>query len=234
MKIVGITLSKKLTKENGIKSYEIKDSYIKYVNKAGFLPILIPYLDEEEKIRDLLNKLDILILSGGIDIAPFRYGENPSIYCQDFDFLRDESEFKIRKIARDINIPTLAICRGFQLVNILYGGFLYQDLSQLNDNSVIHRHGEEEEISYHYVKIKRSKLLNILGFSKEEKIIVNSNHHQGIKDLGQGLTPSAYSDDGLIEAFESNTWNMIGLQWHPEDMDKDTMVKIIEYLGGNI
>ena len=232
MKKVGITLGKTVH-EDGIKIYEKEDRYSQYVINSGFLPVLIPYLKDKEKIQGLLSKIDVLIISGGMGLSPFTYGEDPSQYSQHFDFERDSFEFLLANTAHKMNIPTLAICRGFQLVNVLYGGSLYQNLeTDLEKKDVVHKYGDLDFITYHRVNVKKSKLQEILGIEEDKDIIVNSNHHQGIKKLGRKLKPTSYSRDGLIESFETDDWDLIGLQWHPEDLDDENSRKILEYLGG--
>lgn len=230
MKIAGITIGKSITKGNSIEIYKSKNSYTKYALDAGFLPVFIPYLSDDEKIRNLLSRLDVLILSGGNDISPFTYGEDPKEFTFDYSFERDESEFKIAKIASELNIPTLAICRGFQLVNILYGGTIHQELTSLDNKSVVHRNNGC--LTYHFVEIQESKIQKALNVEAKSKIIVNSQHHQGINKLGIGLKASSYSNDGLIESFEpKDQWNMLAVQWHPESLSNRGLANILKYLG---
>src|SRR5699024_10192747 len=119
------------------------------------------------------------------------------------------------------DIPVLGVCRGFQLINIYFGGSLYEDLPSQFSKEISHRNGKNGFTSHNIILESNSRLF---GLVEEENWTVNSYHHQGVKDLGQGLLVSARSDDGLIEAFENPSYKYLcGFQWHPEAQDENLL-----------
>jgi putative glutamine amidotransferase len=162
-----------------------------------------------------LRGLDGLVLTGGVDVDPARYGEAPHPKVKRTDPERDAFELRLLSEALERDLPVFAICRGHQLLNVAFGGTLLQ---HIEDNS--HRAQYEVEgfpSRWHTVRIERgSKLYNVLG---HEEITVNSRHHQGVtRDrLAAGLRATATSPDGFVEGIESprHRW-VLGVQWHPE------------------
>lgn len=214
--IIGITSF--FEKKNSRKYVQLSYDYVKTINTAGGIPLILPIITEEELLYDYINIIDGLLLSGGEDLLPLLYGENPidkvdAICCD-----RDECEMALFKKAYEKQIPILGICRGMQLMNVALGGTLYQDINKQIENSL--GHCPQESIAdqlYHRVKIDAgSKLYNIFG---KKDIEVNSFHHQSLKDIGKGLKATAYSHDGIVEGVESLERDfLIGVQWHPEKL----------------
>lgn len=214
--IIGITSF--FEKENSGKRSTVSYDYVKAINAAGGIPLILPIIKEEELLDDYINIIDGLLLSGGEDLLPLLYGENPidkvnSICCD-----RDECEMALFEKAYEKQIPILGICRGMQLINVALGGTLYQDINKQVENSL--GHCPQESIAdqpYHRVKIDEgSNLYNIFG---KKDIEVNSFHHQSLKDIGKGLKATAYSHDGIVEGVESLERDfLIGVQWHPEKL----------------
>lgn len=191
---------------------------------------IIPFYPEMEKARIMagLEKIDGLIIPGGADLCP----EN---YCRPDEIAEaakltekpsypelDRLEWSLFEKTREMSIPVFAICRGFQLINVYLGGTLYHDLPSQFESSVKHRHDEFEDASvprrkaiFHNIRIEKgSSLYDILGSDRAE---INSFHHQGIRELAPGLRPLAWSDDGLIEAFENTRGQYIfAVEFHPE------------------
>jgi putative glutamine amidotransferase len=190
----------------------------RYLSRQGVLPILIPDLPEAQ-LQEFLEMMDGLVFQGGADIAPGTYKEAP---IEDGkwpgDAYRDQYELKIMDYGFKNQKPILAICRGFQLANVYLGGTLYQDLKTQTSTSVEHRSAElYDKISHTVTCSEKSLLKEIYG---KEILSVNSVHHQGVKDLGQGLVIDALSsDDQVIEAFHYENMKenyLLGVQWHPE------------------
>lgn len=231
---IGITSD---VKEDRIKFNWLKIQYIEAVEKSGGVPIILPIVElDEERIKIYADILDGLLLSGGGDVDPSFYGQRDEGSKRVFR-PRDEFEIKLTKFfIQKTEKPLLAICRGHQLLNVALGGTLWQDIQiywkarNYKVPIIEHRRlGEkfDKARAWHAVEIKKdSKLYNILG---KERIIVNSSHHQIVKDLAPGLIVSATSVDGVIETVEIDDDRfVIGVQWHPEDMDDKSAEKLFK------
>lgn len=230
--IIGITSSHE--KENGLRNYHrttVSIDYTKGVIEGGGIPIIIPTTNDIEIIKEQLKLIDGLILSGGPDINPVHYGEDFKEKIGVISPERDDNEIKILNEFLKTEKPILGICRGHQLLNIYFGGTLYQDLSYFEKEVLKHRQDLYPELEVHSVTIEKGSILeNLYG----ESIRTNSFHHQVIKDLGKGFKVIARSNDGIIEGIEKIDHKFcLGIQWHPEMMvargNKD-MVKIFKLL----
>lgn len=198
------------------------ETYIRAVEQVGGAPILIPLVQNDQVLRAIFEQLDGLLFAGGVDIDPAHYGEEPHPQLGHINTEQDRVEFKLFEWARASQLPVFAICRGFQVLNVAYGGTLYQDIaSQLPSE---HNHQEsferkERDLQVHQLKLlSDSKLLEYLG---NPMISINTLHHQAIKALAPDLRAVGWADDGIIEAVESTTepW-VIGVQCHPEELVK--------------
>ena len=210
-------------------SYWMLPGYMKGLEDAGALPVMLPMTDDEQTIGDILSRVDGILFSGGDDINPALYGETMLPECGGHYALRDRFEKKLMERALIADMPMLCICRGFQLMNVVFGGTLYQDIPTQLASDVIHNQGKPYENSSHGVEIyEDTPLYSLL---QKDILYVNSRHHQGIKDLSPILEKMAESPDGLTEAVYISGCNFAwGLQWHPEHMhqvDKDSQ-KIFE------
>jgi putative glutamine amidotransferase len=240
--IIGITCSMeyddKMRKYPTAYAFDyLKRSYYEAVERSGGIAVVLPNTKRANKIDKLLSILDGLIISGGNDVDPVFYGERRIAKNLNITPERDLFEIALVKEAKVRRIPLLAICRGMQLVNVAFGGSLYQDFSC---EKMFLDHTLEGSTVYnkrHPVIIQeRSKLFNII---QKKKIMVNTSHHQMVKKVGSGLVVTARSEkDGVIEAIESKDAHLLlGVQWHPELMkDKsskamfDALIKsAIEY-----
>ena len=190
----------------------VNEGYVNAITKAGRRPLLIPFCNPTET-DEILEDFDGLVLTGGNDVSPILYGEEniASVHC---DEPLDRFHMGLITSARKMNIPILGICRGFQLLNISFGGTLIQDIPSERPSSVNHKQVDKSMGGAHPVDIVLGS--NLYTALKEKSVWVNSLHHQGVKDLGFGLKPSSYAPDGLIESFEGT--NVLGVQWHPEAM----------------
>lgn len=228
--IIGITSSHE--KENGLRNYHrttVSIDYTKGVIEGGGIPIIIPTTGNIEVIKEQLKLLDGLILSGGPDINPIYYGEDFKEKMGVISPERDDNEIKILKEFLETGKPILGICRGHQLLNVYFGGTLYQDLSYFNTETLKHRQDFYPELEVHKIFIEKD---SILGKLYGESIKTNSFHHQAIQNLGEGFKIIAKSSDGVIEAIEKENHKFcLGIQWHPEMMvarGNKSMVKIFE------
>lgn len=188
------------------------ENYVRAVREAGGIPVVLPNTDGSvERVGDYLDLLDGLLMPGGADIPPSEYGEEPHETVKILDDSRYQFEKALsRAWIRESKKPMLGICLGSQWINVSSGGSLVQDIPSafgVNHRDVLHPVTLEQG----------SKLAEILG---ESELVVNSLHHQAVKDLGEGLRIVARSADGIVEATESTDPNrfLIGIQWHPEKL----------------
>ena len=184
--------------------------YVRALVKAGAAPVVIPIGDgaDTESVRDLLDRLDGLLISGGIDIDPASYGRQREPATGESQPERDAYEFAVVREAVERNRPTLAICRGIQTLNVALGGTLVQDLPEHSRNELWNQ-------TAHRVVIEGgSRLERVVG---EPVLDVNSLHHQAVEETGEGVRVVARADDGTIEAIEiEGAPDVLGVQWHPE------------------
>lgn len=199
---------------------DILSNYRDAIEENNGIVVKLTVAEKESKIQEKLIRLQGLLIPGGVDVDPFYYNEEKHEKLEYTDTKLDTLEIKILKYARNHFVPVLAICRGIQVANVAFGGSLYQDIPALfpNPSVIIHR---DKSFVYHDIDIvKNSLFFDITGFTQ---LNVNSSHHQGIKELGDGLVVSATSMDGMAEVIESAIKNhyLIGVQFHPEVMRKE-------------
>jgi putative glutamine amidotransferase len=201
-------------------SWVMSQRYVITLTAAGALPWLIPLVDDAT-LRGIYESLDAVFLPGGADIDPVSYGTDPHPMCDKTDPARDRVELALARWAIADGKPVLGVCRGMQLINIAAGGTLYQDLATQYPNGIKHdyfpfgRTGHARDYLAHEVRIADdSRLARLFGAGT---IKVNSMHHQGLRELGANLIPTAYAPDGLVEALEGTGPSyLLGVQWHPE------------------
>jgi putative glutamine amidotransferase len=195
--------------------------YVRSLAEAGANPVILPVHEQPEDTLDsLVRRLDGLLLTGGPDVDPARYGAEPHPRSQPPRFQRDEREVALLSAAEGSGLPVLAICRGMQLLNVAHGGTLIQHLPDVV--------GHEEHsptpgaMSKHLVRVAEGSLLHkVLGWDER---YVPTHHHQAIERLAGDLSAVAWTDDGTIEAVESPARSfLVGVQWHAE-ADDDTSV----------
>ncbi|KUO50027.1 MAG: hypothetical protein APF76_06060 [Desulfitibacter sp. BRH_c19] len=193
----------------------ITNYYLRCVQRAGATPLLIPSI--EKNINDYLSSLDGIILSGGVDVDPFYFNQEPIIGMGEITPGRDNFEIKLVQAAVILDIPILAICRGVQVLNIALGGNIYQDI--LLQVPGVYQHSQNAPRWYptHTIHIIRDSLLGHIFKSDTAK--VNSFHHQAVSTLGEGVVSIAKSLDGIVEAITMPGKEFVlGVQWHPECM----------------
>lgn len=203
----------------GYKRAYVNKDYVDAVLSSGGCPVILPFISDKETLRQQVSMLDGLILSGGQDIFPLNYNEEPEQKIGEVFPERDEYEFTLLEETKKTGNPILGICRGFQLINVFEGGSLYQDLSYRDENTLKHSQGHSPELKTHSVSIKKGTLLE--DIFQTEKLMVNSFHHQIIKQVPEHLTVSARAADGVIEAIEDRNYGFyLAVQWHPEMLYK--------------
>ena len=194
----------------------LAEGYYQSILKAGGTPFIIPCYDDADALINTLEKLDGILLTGGADINPLFFGEEPVKELHGINPRRDRQELLLTRLAADRQIPILGICRGIQTMNAAFGGPLYQDIHSQMEGTRI-KHSQEQDRSYasHTVTIEKDTLLHNLF--KADTIAVNSFHHQAVKEAAPGFRVCARATDGVIEAMESTEYkSMLGVQWHPE------------------
>jgi putative glutamine amidotransferase len=201
-------------------SWVMNQRYIHTLVTAGGVPVLIPLLaDNVATLREIYDRLDGVLVPGGVDIDPAIYHEPPHQLLGKLDPDRDITEVIITRWAIEDEKPFLGLCRGLQVLSVVLGGTLWQDITQERPDSEKHDYfpnfGFARDHLAHIVEVSGdSRLGEALGVGT---IVVNSMHHQGIRHLGAGLVPTAIAPDGLIEGAELKGRGFaVGVQWHPE------------------
>jgi len=201
--------------------FGINQSYVRALVAAGCAPVLIPILDDDERLRAIYERLDGIVFPGGADVAPEEYGEQPIDNLNVVEAPRDRTELTLARWAYQDDLPTLGICRGQQVLNVALGGTLYQDLRHQGVTKIEHSDadGRARTALTHRVRLDpASRLAQLID---ETSVEVNSLHHQAIKTIAPRLRVTGTSEDGVIEALESDDRRfLIAVQWHPEEIDE--------------
>src|SRR5665647_276577 len=192
----------------------LAQDYVKSVEKAGGIPLLIPFTENTDTVLDLIKRCDGILITGGDDVDPTLYGEDVSIKCAHLEPRRDVQEALILKeLLNNSYAPVLGICRGCQILNVMAGGTLHQDLPSQNlfHSLLSVAHGAFA----HTVNIKKDSLLEkIIG---SDHMLTNSYHHQSVKDIANGFEVIGTTADGVVESISREGDRFIlGVQWHPE------------------
>ena len=192
---------------------KLADGYYRSVQQVGGVPVIIPPLNDTDSIINTLEHIDGLLLSGGADYNPLYAGEEPLPSLHGINSERDLPELLITRLAYNRQIPILGICRGIQTLAMALGGTVRQDIGQ---TTVKHSQDADRSEPTHSVAVEKDSTLYHI-YNKEEKLFVNSFHHQAVGDAGQLFRVTATAADGTIEAIESNEYkSILGVQWHPE------------------
>lgn len=194
------------------------DAYVDSIIRAGGAPVIIPPVLNKEALGSIVNQMDGILLSGGYDVDPLLYGEEPKQKLGFVHRVVDEATIEVIKIAYSKGKSIFGICKGAQVLNVAFGGTVYQDMSYIEGSYIKHEQNAPNFRGTHLVTIeKNSKLYKIVGGD----ILVNSYHHQAINDIADGFNVVAVASDGVIEAIEKDDENfVIAVQWHPEMMSK--------------
>jgi putative glutamine amidotransferase len=214
--LIGITTSH-FTTTTPLLADGVNEAYIKAVQRAGGLPVLIPLVLTEVQLDDLASRLDGLLFTGGGDIDPARYDGLAHVAVYDIDQPRDDTEIYLVQRASRTGQPFLGICRGIQVINVALGGSLYSHIADQKADALKHDYypGYPRGHHAHPVQVSAdSRLAQILGTAQVE---VNSLHHQGLENIAPSLKVTAYAPDQLVEAVELAGHPFgLGVQWHPE------------------
>lgn len=215
--LIGITMSRRQSSSGERDLYGVRHAYIEAVRGQGGLPMLIPLGLQTEELRDLYDRADGLVLSGGGDIHPEHYGCTLTDHCTRIDPERDELEFTLVRWAAEEEKPMLAICRGVQTMNVALGGTLWRDLATEIPSAAIHDYYPSyprDQRTHSLTVTPDSRLAQLMQTTSAE---VNSLHHQACRDLAPEMRQVAVAPDGIVEAAEiPNHPYAVGVQWHPE------------------
>lgn len=210
---IGISWAGK--EENVINTRDIK-TYIESVKAAGGIPVYLSEAESLDLAKKYLSDVDCVVIAGGEDIHPKWYGEALEPGCEEVFDRRDISDYNYVKAAIELDIPTMATCRGMQMLNVVCGGTLYQDMLTEIKTNIIHRDPKVRQFVYHTITIDDNNIIaQAMGGSGVHA--VNSWHHQAVKKLGDGLRVVAKADDGTVEGIVYEKARYIyGVQFHPE------------------
>lgn len=217
MPVIGITTRPRVlaTSAGEIDNHTLAHTYSDSVLRAGGVPVLLAPVPAA-MTPDLLDRIDGLVLSGGGDIDPLRYGGTPHEAMYGLNHDRDEFEIELVREAARRKTPTLAICRGMQVLNVALGGTLIEDIpTEIGsaDHTVIGHavyNGHQRVTIDEHSRVGRAVC--------ETALMVNSIHHQAVRDLAPGFRAVAWAGDGVVEAIEHEDpdWDLLAVQWHPE------------------
>ena len=225
MNIIGISGS--ILSEGSIEKAFVNRTYVDSVVRAGGVPFIMPICEDENIIKKMIENVDGVIMTGGVDIHPFRFNEEPNPKIGEISKERDDFDFLIMKHAFEKNKPIFGICRGIQLINVFFGGTLIQDINSQKNTNILHSQTAPRDVATHKIKIKKdSVIFDIFGKSAE----VNSFHHQAIGKLSKDFKITSAANDGIIESIEFKKKDrfILGVQWHPECMtEKDEKMQNI-------
>ena len=200
----------------------MRPGYLDVLYACGAIPLILPFDSDKVDVDQILSMCDGLLMTGGADINPHLYGEDPIPECDTWQDVRDVLEYKLLDKALEEDMPVLGICRGTQMLNVFLGGTLYQDLPTQHTGTFNHAMKPPYETTCHKVRLLQGEPLHeLLGV---EEIPVNSIHHQAIRQIAPTLVPMAYSLDDILEAVWMPGKRFVwGVQWHPEwiwDLDE--------------
>ena len=205
--VVGVTAGTDPSRR-GPARYRLNRAYLDALVAAGVAPVV---LAPGPDAVPLLERLDGLVLTGGADVDPALYGEERAIETEFVDPDRDHLELPLARAAHERGMPILAICRGQQVLNVALGGTLVQHLES-------HPRGESDGDRGQVLHSMRLDPHSVLGELLGESLEVNSLHHQAVRDVAPGLRAVGWSEDGVVEALESERGNVLSVQCHPEEL----------------
>ena len=197
--------------------FSIPNDYISAVIDAGGAPMVIPHFDDAALADAIMDRVDALLLTGGDDVDPACYGEEKLPCCGELTPLRDRLEFLLIPRAIERKLPILGICRGMQILNVVLGGTLYQDVALQYGDSLMHPRSDVPAGDAHNMRYVPDSLLHrVIG---RDESPVNSRHHQAVKALAPGMRAVAFAPDGLTEGMEAADGRpILAVQWHPESI----------------
>ena len=222
-KVVAVSATRRT--DGGRERVALNIAYVRALTRAGLVPLLVPPVLEPDAACAALDRVQGLVLTGGEDVEPSRYGAPPHPKLGETDPARDAVELALIAGAERQRLPILAICRGIQILNVALGGTLYQDLASERGGGPI---DHTDTAARHGLRVEPHSLLHrTLGTVGAN---VNSRHHQAVRELAPTLHATAWAEDGVIEGVErvaGASWTL-AVQWHPEDDTEDALFRGFE------
>lgn len=210
--VIGIVAARR---ENGMLA--VWENYVQAVERAGGLAVLLGVTKgvDAASIAQWTELCSGFLMPGGGDIAPAYYGQSPLPQMGAADRMQDSIELNLCRAAARAGRPVLGICRGAQVINVAFGGTLWQDIPAQCRGAIAHSQpGHDWGEPFHSVALEpESRLAAVMGGAQQE---CNSFHHQAVRDVAPGFSAVAHAPDGVVEAIESNEGSILGVQWHPE------------------
>ncbi|MGL4662299.1 MAG: gamma-glutamyl-gamma-aminobutyrate hydrolase family protein [Culicoidibacterales bacterium] len=221
--IIGISSGFELDQNYLFKGYPrlmLNRDYPRSIEQAGGIPIVLPLTESYEVALEQVRAVDALLLSGGQDVNPLIYGQEPHEKLANISPERDTFETLLLQAAVELKKPIMGICRGSQIMNVYFGGTLLQDNSFKEGAYIKHAQSANPQLPIHHVNVDTDSFLGkAVG---ETEFLINSFHHQSIDQVAPGFKAIAVSKDGIIEGIESTSDHfMFAVQWHPEMMSRE-------------
>ena len=201
--------------DKNMDSYWMLPCYMDFIIKSGGIPVMLSFTDDEMSVKEIADRFDGFLFTGGEDIATSYYNQEKLEQCGEPCVQRDSLEFALFKEVIKTDKPVMGICRGMQFLNVALGGTLYQDLPTQRPSTTNHKQPKPRDAFTHGVTVaKDTPLYDIVG---TESLMVNTFHHQAVDKLADSLKVCAVAEDGLVEAFYApEKAFLMGFQWHPE------------------
>jgi len=219
--IIGINMDVSGSTETESARFALGSSYIDAITSAGGTPLLLPAVLSKDVIRAQVQACDGFVFTGGRDVNPSRYGEEPHPAWSPLNPRREVFDFALADEVLKSRKPFLAVCLGSQAINVALGGSLLQDIPTLTSSTIDHKpHAPRHEPAHEITITTNSNLAKLVGSTT---LGVNSIHHQSCKAPGKGVRFVAHAPDGVVEAWEVKDHPFgLGVQWHPESMTSET------------
>jgi putative glutamine amidotransferase len=226
---IGVTPDWTHPPERAFPRYDLAQPYADAVLAAGGVPLVLPYSDRAQMVEEYLGRIDGLLVTGGaFDVPPSEYGEEVRAGCGALKPERTRFERAMIVGALERGLPILGVCGGMQLLNVHFGGTLWQDLKTELTSAGVHEQKNDKRQPSHSVQVlPDTSLAKALGAGPKP---VNSTHHQAVRTLGHNLVASAAAEDGVVEALEAPAHRFVlGVQWHPETLVEALPVQLEIY-----